>query len=68
MVLIPDHPLLKAKMNAVFKEDLFLNRPSSIVQQTSDQLEKFYDVQAHPREINLFYLKDDILNYQERIS
>lgn len=64
VVLIPDHPALKAEMKAVFADDIFQNTSAEIVQQTSLRLEKKYNVQAHPREINLFYLKDDI---RERI-
>jgi bacillithiol biosynthesis cysteine-adding enzyme BshC len=64
VVLIADHPALKAVMNNVFEDDLFKNTPAGIVQQTSAKLEEQYNVQAHPREINLFYLKDDI---RERI-
>jgi bacillithiol biosynthesis cysteine-adding enzyme BshC len=65
VVLIPDHALLKAQMKPVFEDDLFRNIPGEIVHKTSGRLEKYYDVQAHPREINLFYLKDDI---RERIE
>ena len=64
VVLIPDHPALKAQMKPVFEEELFLNVSAEIVQQTSKRLEEHYNVQAHPREINLFYLKEDI---RERI-
>ncbi|MGN6401847.1 MAG: bacillithiol biosynthesis cysteine-adding enzyme BshC [Flavisolibacter sp.] len=64
IVLIADHPALKALMKNVFEDDLFKNIPAEIVQQTSGRLEEQYDVQAHPRDINLFYLKDDI---RERI-
>jgi bacillithiol biosynthesis cysteine-adding enzyme BshC len=65
VVLIPDHPAMKAQMKKVFEEDLFENYPFAIVQKTSDQLAREYNAQAHPREINLFYLKDDI---RERIE
>jgi bacillithiol synthase len=65
IVLIPDNSLLKAQMKKVFEEDIFSNRPSSIVQETSEKLGTFYDVQAHPREINLFYLENDV---RERIE
>lgn len=65
IVLIPDHPRLKAEMKKVFEDDLFQHIPFSIVKQTSEQLNKHYTAQAHPREINLFYLKDDI---RERIE
>jgi bacillithiol biosynthesis cysteine-adding enzyme BshC len=48
----------------VFKNDLLLQTPSSIVEKTIGKLSEHYKVQANPREINLFYLKDDI---RERI-
>lgn len=62
IVLLPDNKELKKQMLTVFEEDIFLNTPSRIVNKTSEQLAKYYKVQAHPREINLFYLKDDIRN------
>ena len=65
VVLIPDHPLLKKQMNKIFKDDLFSNKPSEIVHETSERLSEHYNAQAYPREINLFYLKDDI---RERIE
>jgi bacillithiol biosynthesis cysteine-adding enzyme BshC len=65
VVLIPDHPLLKAQMNTIFADELFQNTSSAIVAQTSARLEAVYDAQAHPREINLFYLKENI---RERIE
>jgi len=64
VVLIPDNGILKARMKQVFEDDLFRNTSSGIVQQTSERLGAVYNVQAHPREINLFYLKDNI---RERI-
>jgi bacillithiol biosynthesis cysteine-adding enzyme BshC len=64
IVLIPDHPLLKAQIKKVVTDDLFQNTSSAIVQATSEKLAKHNNVQAHPREINLFYLKDDV---RERI-
>ncbi len=65
VVLIPDHPSFKKQMKKIFEDDLFHNTPSDIVQHTSEKLGEHYNVQAHPREINLFYLKDDI---RERIE
>lgn len=64
LVLNADNPNLKRKMIPVFKDDLLHQAASGIVEQTIDQLSKHYKVQANPREINLFYLKDDI---RERI-
>jgi bacillithiol biosynthesis cysteine-adding enzyme BshC len=65
VVLIPDNPIQKAQMIGVFEDDLFNNTSSQIVQKTSENLEKHYNVQANPREINLFYLKGHV---RERIE
>ena len=65
IVLIPDHPLLKKQATKIFEDDLFNNKPAQIVQQTSERLSEYYNAQAYPREINLFYLKDGI---RERIE
>lgn len=66
IVLIPDHPELKSEMRKVFEDDLFQHKPFEIVTKTSERLSEHYDPQAHPREINLFYLKDDIRERIER--
>jgi bacillithiol synthase len=60
VVLIPDHPDLKRAMIPVFEDDLFSQTPSSIVEKSIASLSEHYKVQAKPREINLFYLKDDL--------
>ncbi len=62
VVLLPDNPAYKKELHSIFEDDLFNNTPSEIVSKTSKKLLKKYKVQAHPREINLFYLKDDIRN------
>jgi bacillithiol biosynthesis cysteine-adding enzyme BshC len=64
IVLLPDNAELKKEMIPVFKEDIFENIPSKIIEKTTEHLAESYKVQAHPREINLFYLKD---NARERI-
>jgi len=64
IVLIPDNAQLKRSMRQVFEDDLLIQAPSSIVDKSINDLSKYYKVQAKPREINLFYLKDDI---RERI-
>lgn len=64
VVLIPDSARLKHCMLPVFKDDLFVQVPSSLVSDSSKKLSEEYNAQAHPRDINLFYLKDDI---RERI-
>ena len=65
LVLIPDNPLFKVQMKRIFEDDLFGNVASKIVLATSDRLSEHYNTQAHPREINLFYLKGDA---RERIE
>ena len=65
IVLIPDNAALKSQMIKVFEDDLFNNTSSKIVEKTSEKLSEHYTVQANPREINLFYLKDHI---RERIE
>ena len=62
VVFLPDNAALKNAMMHVFEEDIFENTSSEIVSNTSERLSKKYTVQAHPRQINLFYLKDDIRN------
>jgi bacillithiol biosynthesis cysteine-adding enzyme BshC len=64
IVLIPDSAALKATMHKIFEEDFLHKTPSSIVEGTIKKLDHHYKVQANPREINLFYLKDNI---RERI-
>lgn len=65
VVLLPDNALLKRQMLPIFQDDLLHQTASSIVNTTLEKLEEAgYKAQAHPREINLFYLKDNI---RERI-
>jgi bacillithiol synthase len=60
IVLIPDNRLLKSVMRGVFKDDLTGHVPFKITEENVKRLSEQYPVQANPREINLFYLKDDI--------
>ena len=62
VVFLPDNPVLKKTMLPVFEDDIFKNISSEIVAKSSEKLSGRYKVQAHPRAINLFYLKDDIRN------
>jgi bacillithiol biosynthesis cysteine-adding enzyme BshC len=66
VVLLPDNTELKRQMIPVFKDDLLHQAASGIVEKTAEKLSNAgYKVQANPREINLFYLKDNI---RERID
>lgn len=65
IVLIADAAELKQQMKAVFEDELLQHNSSKLVEQTAKQLEQYYKVQAGGREINLFYLDEDI---RERIE
>lgn len=65
IVLLPDNVFLKQQMITIFEDDLLNQTASGIVEKTSAKLEELYKVQARPRDINLFYLKDNI---RERIE
>lgn len=66
VVLLPDNAPLKKQMIKLFEDDLLHQTASGIVEKSVTELQKAgYKVQANPREINLFYLKDDI---RERIE
>jgi bacillithiol biosynthesis cysteine-adding enzyme BshC len=66
IVLLPDNAALKKQMISLFEDDLLHQSAAGIVEGTAAALLKAgYKVQAHPREINLFYLKDDT---RERIE
>ena len=60
IVLIADTAQLKKGMLPVFEDDLFNQRPAAIVNETIKKIPDHYKVQANPRDINLFYLKDDL--------
>jgi bacillithiol biosynthesis cysteine-adding enzyme BshC len=60
IVLIPDSRLLKSAMRGVFKDDLTSHLPYQITVENNRHFSERYPVQANPREINLFYLKDNI--------
>ena len=66
IVLLPDNVALKNQMIKVFEDDLLNQTASGIVEKTAAKLSTAgYKVQASPREINLFYLKDSL---RERIE
>ncbi len=66
VVLLPDNTALKKQMIHVFEDELLHQTASEIVEKTVGKLQvSGYKAQANPREINLFYLKDD---KRERIS
>ncbi len=62
LVLLPDNAILKNEMISIFEDDIFNHTSSKIVAHTSDKLSLKYKAQAYPREINLFYLKNNLRN------
>lgn len=62
LILLPDNPAFKNEMISVFEDDIFNHTSSEIVNETSEKLSRNYKAQAYPREINLFYLKDNLRN------
>jgi bacillithiol biosynthesis cysteine-adding enzyme BshC len=69
VVLIPDNPVFKQQLIPVFKDDLLHHTALPLVEKTGKQLQEAgYKEQAHPREINLFYLADGIRNRIEKTS
>jgi len=62
LVLLPDKAAFKKEMISIFEDDIFNHTSSQIVEQTSEKLSRYYKAQAYPREINLFYLKDNLRN------
>ncbi len=66
VVILPDNPVLKAAMLSVFEDELLHQRSAGIVQDTGKKLVNAgYKMQAHARDINLFYLQ---ANSRERIE
>ena len=65
LVFLPDNTALKTAFTAINKKELTEQFSHKLVAETIAQFPKKYKVQAGGREINLFYLKDDI---RERIS
>lgn len=60
IVVVPDNPILKSVAAGLFKDELRNSRSAAMVAVTAGQLtDAGYKVQAHSREINLFYLTDE---------
>jgi len=69
IVLIPDNTNLKRLATEIFKDDLLNETASEIVEKTAEKLDAAgYKLQVNPREINLFYLKDDLRNRIEKVK
>lgn len=65
IILDADDPRLKALFSEIIKQDILEGISGTAVSKTNEQLEQAgYKTQAHPREINFFYLEDGL---RERI-
>jgi len=65
VILLPDNAALKRSFNPIIEKELVDQFSHKIVQETAAKFPKEYKVQASGRELNLFYLKDDL---RERIG
>lgn len=65
LVLDPDDAVLKKQFITIMKDDLLNQQAYSLVSAQAEKLEEHFKAQAHPRPINLFYLKDGL---RERIE
>src|SRR6185437_4167447 len=66
ITIIADHAVFKKQLLSVFEDDLFRQETTRIVSESIAELSEHYKIQANPRSINLFYLKDDLRNRIER--
>ena len=62
VTLIPDSHELKKVMVSVFKDDIINNNPNKLVLATNEIIAQNYKAQASPRDINLFYIADQVRN------
>ncbi len=67
IILLPDNAPLKKLATGLFEDELFHQHSSGIVEETAGRLQAAgYKTQVNPREINLFYLKDDARDRMEK--
>jgi bacillithiol biosynthesis cysteine-adding enzyme BshC len=66
LVIDPDNAALKRAFIPVMRDDLLSHVAYDIVSAESAKPEQQYKAQAYPRQINLFYLRDDIRERIER--
>lgn len=64
VIIDGDDAALKRVFSPIVKDELLNNTSFTEVSKTSEKLAENYKIQVNPREINLFYLKD---NLRERI-
>ncbi|KXK42536.1 MAG: bacillithiol biosynthesis cysteine-adding enzyme BshC [Bacteroidetes bacterium OLB11] len=65
LIIDADEPRLKKMFSEVIKSELLFQKSFQLIQKSNQNLEKDYSIQAKGREINLFYLNE---NLRERIE
>jgi bacillithiol biosynthesis cysteine-adding enzyme BshC len=61
LVLDADEPKLKGLLRDVMEDDIFSNKPNRMVEITTEELVKAgYKGQIFPREVNFFYMEDEL--------
>ncbi len=68
VVIDADDSRLKSQFIDVMKDELFNQSSYTIVSKTIDTISLHYKAQAVPRELNLFYLKDQLRERIERVG
>lgn len=68
VVLIADAADLKASMIEVFRNEILERKSASLVEDASSELDRLYKAQASGRDINLFYLENNIRNRIEWVK
>lgn len=63
-----DSAKLKSLMQPLFKDELLKSASHKVVYKTTSNLEEVYFQQVHPRDINLFYIKDNLRERIEKID
>jgi len=66
VVLDPDEAGLKAEFIPVMEDELLHQNSNPVITKQIELLGEHYKIQAHPREINLFYLSDQLRERIER--
>lgn len=65
LVMDPDDAAFKTEIKDIIQDDLLNHTAKGLTEQQAEQLNRNYKVQAYPRDINLFYLDDQL---RERIE
>lgn len=68
VVLNPDSAAFKREIITIMEDDMLNHTAVELVNKQAEALGEKYKVQAYPRDINLFYLKDGLRERIERVE